>query len=213
MSDEFEDDSATEDPAAWWDEAYEGDVYDDGVPWDTGEPQSAFVRLADAGQIEGRVLDVGCGTGTEAIYLAEQGYEVVGVDFSAEAIGRANEKATSRERDLDVTFRVGDVLDLRDEAGSFDTVVDSGLFHALQDDQRERYADELARVLRSGGSAFVLSFGEDAPEGGGPRPVSESDVRAAFGGEEWAIREIRETTFEAVEAVPGCLAIVERKTE
>lgn len=208
------DDSGTqdEDPAGWWNEAYDGEAYDGTPPWDTGKPQSTFVRLTEAGRIEGRVLDVGCGTGTEAIYLAEQGYEVVGVDFSAEAIEQANEKVkvNSAERDLDVTFRVGDALDLEEDERSFDTVVDSGLFHALEDDQRNAYADELARVLRSGGSAFVLSFGENAPENAGPRPVSESDARAAFGGANWHIREIRETAFEAVEDVPGCLAVLER---
>ena len=198
---------STEDPAEWWNKAYHGDVYDDGVPWDTGEPQSAFVDLTETGRIAGRVLDTGCGTGTEAIYLGEQGYEVLGVDFSAEAIDQARAKTTGT--DLDVTFRVGDALDLRVDSDSFDTVIDSGLFHALQDDQRKTYADELARVLREGGSAYLLSFGTDAPKGGGPRPVSESDVRAAFDGAKWQLQEFREVTFEAVEDVSGCLAALE----
>jgi len=197
----------SEDPAEWWNEAYEGDP-----PWDTGEPQSALVRLAEAGEIEGRVLDAGCGTGTEALYLAEQGHEVTGVDFSEQAIERAGEK--SRERDLDADFRVGDALDLGHDPdgdlGRFDTVVDVGLFHALEEDQRGEYADSLADVLAAGGRAFVLSFAEGAPDDWGPHPVADADVREAFAGGEWRVRELREEPFETIRSVPGCLAVLER---
>ncbi|WP_115863683.1 class I SAM-dependent methyltransferase [Halorussus litoreus] len=197
----------SQDPAEWWNEAYEGDP-----PWDTGEPQSALVGLAEAGEIEGRVLDAGCGTGTEALYLAEQGHDVTGVDFSERAVEQARSKA--HERGLDVNFRVGDALDLEhylDAAlGRFDTVVDVGLFHALEDDQRERYANGVADVLAVGGHAFVLSFAEGAPEDWGPNPVADADVREAFAGEEWRVRELREEPFETVRSVPGLLAVLER---
>lgn len=193
----------SEDPAKWWNEAYEGDP-----PWDTGEPQSALVRLAEAGEIEGRVLDAGCGTGTEALYLAERGHDVTGVDFSERAVERARSKA--RERGLDVDFHVGDALDLDADLGRFDTAVDVGLFHALEDDQRERYADSLASVLAVGGHAFVLSFAKGAPDDWGPNPVAESEVRESFAAHEWRVRELREEPFETVRAVPGLLAVLER---
>lgn len=193
----------TDDPEDWWDEAYEDDP-----PWDTGEPQSAFVRLVETGEIEGRVLDAGCGTGTEALYFAERGHDVTGVDFSSRAIERARAKA--RARDLDATFRVGDALDFDPDLGPFDTVVDSGLFHAFEENPRTKYADSLAGVLRPGGRAFVLSFGEDAPDDWGPNPVSEADVRGTFAGGEWRVRDIREVEFETIRPVPGCLAMLDR---
>src|SRR5688500_7033616 len=107
-----------------FDTAYEGTP-----PWEIGRPQEAFVRLAEAGEIAGAVLDVGCGTGENALMLAQRGHEVWGVDTAATAIHRAREKAD--ERGLTVTFRVADALHLDQLRRSFDTVIDSGLFHVF----------------------------------------------------------------------------------
>jgi SAM-dependent methyltransferase len=212
-----------DDPADWWDEVYENEG---SPPWDIEEPQPAFADLAQAGAIEGRVLDAGCGTGTHALYAAERGHSAVGVDVSECAIERARAKAD--ERDLDVTFRVANALDLSADRNfsadsdspadldssadfaPFDTVLDSGLFHAFQSDQREIDADELADVVASGGRVFVLGFGEGAPEDWGPNPFAPDDVREAFA-DGWTVGEIREVEFETREAsVPGLLAVVKR---
>ena len=220
------DDSATEDreiddsesdeddPAAWWDEVYDSD---DPAPWDTGEPQPTFVELAESGDLKGRVLDAGCGTGTHAIWAAERGHPAVGVDVSEKGIERAREKAAGRERtreldaDVDVRFRVADALDLPDDLGPFDSVLDSGLFHAFESDQRGTYADELVDVVATGGRVFVLGFREGAPEDWGPNPVTPDDVRTAYSEDEWTVREARDVEFETREtSVPGLLATVER---
>ncbi len=79
-------------------------------PWDIGRPQPAIVRLAEAGQIRGSVLDVGCGTGENALYLAARGHECWGIDFVPIAIERA--KAKAAERSSDVHFAVGNALKL-----------------------------------------------------------------------------------------------------
>jgi SAM-dependent methyltransferase len=182
---------------------------DDPAPWDIGEPQPAFVELAESGEIRGRVLDAGCGTGTHARWAAERGHPSVGVDVSEEGIERAREKASQRE--LDVSFRVANALDLPDDLGPFDTVLDSGLFHAFESDQRGTYADELADVVTTGGRVFVLGFREGAPEDWGPNPFAPDDVRAAFSGDGWEIRETQDVAFETREtSVPGLLATVER---
>lgn len=191
-----------------WDEAYE-----ETPPWDIGRPQEAFVRLAEAGSIEGRTLDVGCGTGTHALYFAERGHSVAGIDVSTRAIERARSKV--RDRDLDVTFRVADVLNpdiaLDDALGTFDTVVDSGLLHVFEDDERTAYAERLASVLRPGGHAYVLVFSDDAPGDWGPNRLSRDDIERAFD-DGWRVVDVRNATFDTRYGdVPANLAIVERR--
>lgn len=206
-ADEDTDTDTDGDPAEWWNEVYERD---DPAPWDIGGPQPAFVELAESGDVEGRVLDAGCGTGTHALWTAERGHPTVGADVSEAAVERARERAADRDRDLDVTFRVANALDLPADLGPFDTVLDSGLFHAFEADQRATYADSLAGVVAAGGTAFVLGFGEGAPGDWGPNPFGPDDVRGAFE-EGWEVREVRDAEFETREAsVPGLLAIVER---
>ncbi|AGN01149.1 methyltransferase type 11 [Salinarchaeum sp. Harcht-Bsk1] len=136
-------------------------VYDaayTGAPnWDIGRPQSAFVRLEEAGLIEDPVLDAGCGTGELACFLARRGHRVLGVDLSTLAVRQAREKA--RWRRIDARFLVWDALQLERLATagfSFRTVVDSGLFHVLGPAERDRLADGLAAVLEPGGLYAVL---------------------------------------------------------
>lgn len=202
------------DPASWWDDVY---ASDGPAPWDVGGPQPAFVELAESGDLTGRVLDAGCGTGTHACWAAERGHPSVGVDVSEKGIELAREKADQWSakadgRDLDATFRVANALDLPDDLGPFDTVLDSGLFHAFESDQRETYADELVDVVAAGGRVFVLGFREGAPEDWGPNPFTPDDVREAFSGDGWAVRETRDVEFVTRErAVPGLLAVVEQR--
>ena len=107
--------------------------------WDIGRPQPAFDRLAKAGDLVGSVLDPGCGTGEHALLAASIGHEVVGVDLSAKAIELATTKAT--QRGVEARFLVADALRLVDLGEQFDTVLDCGLFHVLDDEERERYVD------------------------------------------------------------------------
>ncbi|UVE49335.1 class I SAM-dependent methyltransferase [Haloferax larsenii] len=203
MSDQSE--SETADPAAWWNEVYESEP---APPWDIDEPQPAFVEAARKTGLSGRVLDVGCGTGAHALWAAAAGHTAVGIDFSSEAIEHAREKA--ERRGLDATFRVADALDLPDDIGTFDTVLDSGLFHAFESDERERYADELAGIVPVGGRVFLVGFGDDAPEDGGPNPITPDDVSSAFA-TEWTVSKTRDVTFETLDTTfPGLFALVER---
>lgn len=168
-----------EDPAAWWNDEYAGV---DAPPWETGDPQPALVDRVESGEVGGRVLDVGCGLGTAALFLADRGHDVVGVDISEVAIDRARERAAGRSLDGSVRFEVVDALALpAADLGRFETAVDCGLLHAFPPEDRDEYAASLASVLVPGGTAVFVEFGAGAPEDWGPIPLSEGDVRDALG--------------------------------
>ena len=152
---------------------------DGGRPtWDIGRPQGALVRLAGSGLIVGSVLDAGCGTGENALYLAARGHRVLGVDVAAAAIERAAGKAA--DRGLPAEFLLADALDLAALDRTFDTVLDVGLFHTLDDAERLRYAASLGTVLGPGGRAFVLCWSDRNPFGRGPRRISPGEIRETF---------------------------------
>ena len=178
-----------------FDEAY------DRVPnWEIGRPQREFVALEEAGEIAGDVLDVGCGTGENALFLAGRGHEVRGVDSAARAIELAREKA--EERDLPVTFLLQDALALEGLGRSFDTVIDSGLFHALSDPERPRFVQSLSTALRPGGTYFMLALSDLEPGEYGPRRITQEEIRATFG-DGWRINWIRAATFEGLKEAAG----------
>jgi len=162
-------------------------------PWDIGRPQKEIMRLAEAGEIQGSVLDVGCGTGENALYLAGLGYEVWGIDGAAAAIEKAQAKAA--QRGLKANFLVADALDLQRLGRTFDTVIDTGLFHVFSDEERPLFAGSLATVLRPGGTYYMLCFSEREPGSWGPRRVTQAEVRATFS-QGWRINAIREAAFE-----------------
>jgi cyclopropane fatty-acyl-phospholipid synthase-like methyltransferase len=169
------------------------DAYTDLPPWEIGRPQSEIVRLAEQGEISGDVLDVGCGTGENALYLADRGHDVVGVDASSTAIDRATEKG--QNRGLDATFRVGDALRLSDLDRQFDTAIDSGLFHVFSDAERPIFVDGLRSRLHQGGQYHMLCFSDREPGTWGPRRVSRNEIKETFT-EGWTVDEIQPIQFE-----------------
>jgi SAM-dependent methyltransferase len=169
------------------------------APWAIPGPQPAFVGLAEAGAIRGSVLDAGCGTGENALYLAARGHEVWGIDVVPLAVERARNKA--KERDLSVRFQVGDALELDRLERTFDTVIDCGLFHTFDDDQRLVFVQGLARVLPLRGMYHLLCFSDLEPPGEGPRRVTQQEILDAFR-DGWEVPEIRQSSFETAK-YPG----------
>lgn len=161
-------------------------------PWDIGGPQPAFVRLADAGLLAGRVLDAGCGTGEQTLLAAARGADAVGVDVSPRAIEQARRKAA--DRGLTARFEVGDALSLGQLGLTFDTVIDSGLFHVFDDTQRAQYVTSLASVLRPGGTCYLMCFSDRQPGNWGPRRVRREELLAAFA-DGWTVLDISADTF------------------
>lgn len=160
------------------------------APWDIGRPQQAFIDVTD--RVAGSVLDAGCGTGDNALYFTERGCTVTGIDFLEEPIGRA--KAKARERGLKVTFLVKDALSLADWGERFDNAIDSGLFHVFSDEDRRRYLNGLASVLKPGGRLFLVCFSDDEPGTVGPRRVSKKELYASFR-EGWTVESIEPSRF------------------
>lgn len=181
------------------------DSYRDGAvaPWDIGRPQPAFVRLRDAGEIRGRVLDAGCGTGEHALMAAAAGLEAMGIDTAPLAITRARDKAAQRA--VEVRFEVWDALDLPGLRTQFDTVLDCGLFHIFEDDDRVRFVDSLGGVVEPGGRYFMLCFSDRQPGDWGPRRVSQDELRHSFA-DGWRVDAIEETLLEITLSPVGAQA-------
>jgi cyclopropane fatty-acyl-phospholipid synthase-like methyltransferase len=179
-------------------------IYADGTPaWDIGRPQPAFGRLATTGQLVGRVLDVGCGTGEHALMAASLGYDATGVDMSTRAIELAETKAS--ERGVEARFVVADALRLIDLGEQFDTVLDCGLFHVLDDDERGRYVASLAAVVPPGGRYHMLCFSDRQPGDWGPRRVTQDEIQVAFSAG-WHIESIESAVIDITWDPAGALA-------
>ena len=146
-----------------------------------------------ADQITGSILDAGCGTGDNALFFANRGHKVTGIDFLEEPINRAKKKAA--DRCLPANFLVMDALVLKDWSERFENVIDSGLFHVFSDDDRRRYVEGLARVLKPGGRLFLLCFSDEEPGTQGPRRVSAKEIQDAFA-EGWKVESIEPSRFE-----------------
>jgi SAM-dependent methyltransferase len=194
-----------------WDASYT----DGPAPWDVGHAQPAVVRAAARGAFRGRVLDAGCGSGVHALHLAALGLPVVGVDVAATALRLAREQATAQGLPTEsVEFVEADALQLERLGRRFDSVLDCGLFHALDEEERRRYVAGLAAVTEPGADLTVLCFRDDGADAG-PHPVAEADLRRAFGpGSGWAISSLEAERIETryhERGAPAWLATVRRR--
>jgi cyclopropane fatty-acyl-phospholipid synthase-like methyltransferase len=164
-------------------------------PWDIGRPQREFVNLSERGEVKGDIIDIGCGTGENAIFFASKGHRTLGVDAAPLAIEKA--KAKARQRGSKAEFKVADALDLGSLKRQFDAATDCGLFHVFTDGERKDYRESLAAVLRPGGRYFMLVFSDKEPaEWGGPRRISKGEITDCFS-EGWHVDFIRRAKFES----------------
>lgn len=190
-----------------WDASY---TDDEPAPWDVGV-QPGVARLIEGGAFRGAVLDAGCGSGEHAVQIAARGHEVVGVDVAATAIETARAKAA--ERGVNARFEAADALHLERLGRNFDTVLDVGLFHVFDDDERRTYVAGLAAVTAPGARLFLQCF-RDSGEEAGPHPVSEATLRGTFASAVgWSITRLaheRIVTHFAPDGLPGWLATIDR---
>jgi ubiquinone/menaquinone biosynthesis C-methylase UbiE len=148
------------------------------TPWDTQVTPPEVVELIEKGGMPaGRALDLGCGTGTNCIYLARHGWQVTGVDFSTMAICWARRKA--RRAGVDCTFYRADVTDLSFLEETFDFVLDIGCLHSVPMGRWKQYAAEVTRLVRPSGLYMLYAF-VHRPDRPGPRGVSPEELRGLF---------------------------------
>ena len=164
-------------------------------PWDIGRPQRAVYELDEAGAIGRSVLDVGCGAGEHALFLASRGHVVVGVDPSARAVARAS-AAGARARRCRHLRRPRSCTRLDRLGRSVRPALDAGSFHRVPLDARAEYARSLAAVVRPGGQLFVLCFGDHELGHGGPRRVTRAELCTVLEGA---------GLFRVDEIVPGLI--------
>jgi SAM-dependent methyltransferase len=191
-----------------WDASY----HHGPAPWDLGRPQPAIVRLAAAGGFAGAVLDAGCGTGENALHVAALGLPVLGADVAETALAMA--RATARARGIEAEFAAADAFRLERLGRRFETVLDCGLFHSFNGDERPGYVASVAAVTEPGASLYVLCFSDEGPDTG-PHPVSREELRAAFSpARGWKVAAVEpdrvQTRFHDGDGAPAWLATIRR---
>jgi ubiquinone/menaquinone biosynthesis C-methylase UbiE len=169
------------------------------------------MRLASEGGFAGAVLDAGCGTGENTLHIASVGLPVLGVDVAETALSIARKKA--EDRGIQVEFTAADALQLERLGRKFETVLDCGLFHTFDGDERPDYVASLASVTKHDGTLYVLCFSDDGPDIG-PHPVSQQELSAAFNSSNgWNVAAIEperlQTRFHD-DGAPAWLATIKR---
>lgn len=171
-------------------------MYAEGVPpWQIDRPQAEVLRWIKKGAFVSPVLDIGCGTGDNAIALARQGYRVLGMDAVEEALRRARVKVAEAKLAQPPEFFLGDALRLGDSGLEVETVLDCALFHTFSDSDQAKYVQGLSQILCSGGRVHVLSFSELETRPPGPRRLSLDQITGAFG-TGWEMEESMRCRYE-----------------
>ena len=183
-------------PHPSWNESYASGE----LPWDTGDPEPLLVEFVTSGGIAPtRTLEIGAGTGTNAIWLAERGFDVLGVDVSPLAVERA--RAKMKGRDLPCRFATLDFLATPAPGGPFQFVFDRGCFHVFDEpEERARFAAQVAASLAPGGLWLsLIGSTEGEPRDTGPPRRSAREVGLAI---EPALEivELRSAIFSSREA-------------
>ena len=176
-----------------WDSAYRGGR---GAPWDTGRPSSDLKQAVKDGTLRPcRVVELGCGTGTNAIYLANKGFDVTAVDIAPTALSLARQKAAKAGQK--VQWLLADVL-APPKLKPFDLIYDRGCYHGVRQQQAAAYVAAVNRLSQPGTRLLILA-GNAKESGGGPPRVTEEQLRDDFAAE-WDLVWLRETRFDTADA-------------
>ncbi len=182
-----------------WNTRYE----DETTPWDSGLVSPELVRALDDWELAtGRALELGCGSGTNSVFMAERGLRVTGVDVAPVAIEQAREKAATAG--VDVDWLLDDVCHWRSGGEPFDLVFDRGCFHCVRSIDLYGYLTTLRTATRPGTRLLFLTGNLDRPEQGGPPAVDVETIGRELG-PLCEIEEVRRFHFTDAGGVQGPL--------
>ena len=195
-----------------------GSHYQGSAPWNIGSPQPALVKLFEKYPLYDAVLDVGCGAGDLAISIAQEGYSVLGIDLSEEAIEICKSKVDhlSPETQQLIDFRVGNALKPSQYQRQYGSIVDSGFFHLFSETECEQFVGELFKSLNVGGRYYILGFAINSPLPNSPKQVTPAEIKQLFTQPKgWNILELQSAEFLTAlpsprDKIPAILACVEK---
>ncbi len=141
------------------------EIYEEGAVWTESEPPKELVKLIESEKIKPcKVLDVGCGEGFYAIYLASKGFDVTGIDISENAIKLA--KGNAAKHNVKIKFMSLDVADLDEINNKFDFVLEWAILHHIPPEQRNKYLENIKRILNEKGKYLSICFNNQNPDFG-----------------------------------------------
>jgi len=166
------------------------------IPWNSEDPPEALVDLVESGKVKPcKTIDLGCGAGNYATYLAGRGFEVIGIDNAPTAIAIARERAN--KKGVKATFLVADVVgDLDELKETFDFAYDWELLHHIFPEKRKKYVENVRRILNPGGKYFSVCFSEKDPQFGGSGKYRKTSLGTVlYFSSEDELRELFEPYF------------------
>jgi SAM-dependent methyltransferase len=190
-----------------WNDLYANETSVGSLPWYNKDLDNDLKEhLRTMTMTKGRLLDVGTGPATQAIELSKLGFQVTATDISENAITRA------KRMSKDIEFIVDDILESKLKDDSFDYIFDRGCFHVLEPSSRQRYVNQVSRILRDGGLLFLKIFSaKESSRGGGPYRFSIDEIDSIFRSR-FVIESFKETVYQGtLDILPKALFVVLRK--
>jgi SAM-dependent methyltransferase len=190
-----------------WDNLYANETGIGSLPWYNKDLDNDLKEhLRTMNMTKGRLLDLGTGPATQAIELSKLGFQVTATDISENAITRAKRMSNSIE------FIVDDILESKLNEDSFDCIFDRGCFHVLERSSRQKYVNQISRILRDGGLLFLKTFStKESSRGGGPYRFSIDEIDSIFS-DRFVIESFKETVYQGtLDSLPKALFVVLRK--
>ena len=182
-------------PKDWWDEFYADKDRD--IPFHIGVPDENLIQYTESGQItKGRALDIGCGNGRNSLYLAKNGFQVIGLDFSSESISYAEEHHSHEN----IEYRAMSFFDFEDEPSSFGIIYDGGCLHHISPQRRPDYLKQVKQLLKDDGLYGMEIFNEKGGANLTDYQVYEQrSIRGGLGFSEVKLKIILSEYFDILE--------------